>query len=353
MRTRPLVLAAAAVAALALAACAPEEIASPTVTVTSSPEAHRTLPAPPPEDPIPAVAWPLTGEPALDVSAEDLTRPIVAVKIENTADARPHTNLHLADVVYETYVEAGISRFIALYHSHYPDEVGPIRSLRPMDWNIVGQYQGPLVFSGGQWRFMNSARNAGQIVLAQDLGSDGFFRVPIRRSPHNLHGSIPEFASQSGDAQATRFDVGFAYPSEIATAVSGTPATHIEIYQSRYAQPSWDWDAESGTWLRNEYDDPHMTTEDVRISATNVMVLRVVVQENINIPETLVNGRSGTGFLATGGAYVPINWSKSSRTDFFNITDADGNPIGLAPGQTWIHLLPESGYATKGTVEFS
>ena len=90
-----------------------------------------------------------------------LKQPAISVKIENTEQARPQTNLEFADVVFEENVEYGISRLIAVYQSDYPKEVGPIRSMRPMDKNIIGQFGGPLVFSGAQRRFINAAAASG------------------------------------------------------------------------------------------------------------------------------------------------------------------------------------------------
>ena len=72
-----------------------------------------------------APAWPLTGVPA-DAVAD---RPALAVKIENSVDARPQTGLTAADMVWEQVVEGGITRFVAVYHSDLPPEIGPVRSI--------------------------------------------------------------------------------------------------------------------------------------------------------------------------------------------------------------------------------
>ena len=95
--------------------------------VANWPEAdtERTVakPAEPPR-------WPLTGLEA--PSAEAITQRVVSVKIENSAEARPQTNLQLADVVYESVTEGGITRFNAIFHSQAPEVVGPVRSRAPL-----------------------------------------------------------------------------------------------------------------------------------------------------------------------------------------------------------------------------
>ena len=85
-------------------------------------------------------------------------RPALAVKIENSVDARPQSGLNAADVVWEEVVEGGITRFVAVYHSTLPPEIGPIRSVRPMDAAIAGPLHGLFAFSGGQGPFVDADR---------------------------------------------------------------------------------------------------------------------------------------------------------------------------------------------------
>src|SRR5690606_17346764 len=118
---------------VALSACAPQTSSSPAVTHTLEPRENRAIAPSPPPDPRPEVIWPLTGADAVGTPGDVLNRPALSIKIENSADARPQINLQYADVVYEEYVEYGISRLIAVYHSDWPEQVGPIRSMRPMD----------------------------------------------------------------------------------------------------------------------------------------------------------------------------------------------------------------------------
>ena len=88
-------------------------------------------------------------------------RPALAIKVENSGEARPQTGLDQADVVWEQVVEGGISRFVAVYQSQVPAEVGPIRSVRPMDPAIAAPLHGLIAFSGGQPQFVQDLKNAG------------------------------------------------------------------------------------------------------------------------------------------------------------------------------------------------
>jgi hypothetical protein len=309
-------LALVTVVALTLVGCAPVEITPAKVTYTESPPTDRTYAPEPPEDPRPAIAWPLTGMDASAATPEQLALPAISVKIPNDIKSRPQTNLEFADVVFEEYVEAGIPRLIGVFHSQIPETVGPIRSMREMDPYIIGSLNGPLVFSGANPSVMKVARNTGQFLIGQDLGDSGFFRTKDRPSPYNLHITMAKMIEQSAGLVAPAPQFAFAYPAEAATAtLYGTPASHIDLRFSKSGEPSWDWDAASNTWLRSEFGEPDVTVAGTQISA----------------------------YVATGGKYIPILWSKADRTAPYVITTVDGKPVELAPGQSWVELVPNAG----------
>ncbi len=344
MRAHSGVIAAVAVA-LAVSACAPEEITPASVTFTPDPVVTRQPVADPPEDPIPAVAWPLTGMDATEADPVLLARPSIAIKIPNEgAHSRPQKGLEYADIVFEQYVEAGIPRLVAVFHSNQPEEVGPVRSMREMDPNIVGSFQGPLVFSGANPKVMNYARSTGQLLIAQDLGDRGFFRTNDRRSPYNLHVTLAKVLEQAGDSPSPPQQFDYAYPASLATsALSGTDATHIDLRMSRYGEPGWDWQADTGVWTRTEFGEPDITMDGNQISATNVVVLLVKIHYNWGLPVTEMIVSNRPGYVATGGKYIPILWSKSERTGKYVLTTEDGQPVALAAGQTWVELIPNEG----------
>lgn len=345
---------AAVAIALAVTACAPEEITPASVTFTPDPVVTRQPAADPPEDPIPAVAWPLTGRDATEADAALLARPSLAIKIPNEgAHSRPQRGLEFADIVFEQYVEGGIPRLVAVFHSNQPEEVGPVRSMREMDPNIVGSFGGPLVFSGANPNAMSYARNTGQMLIAQDLGDRGFFRTSDRRSPYNLHVTLATALEQAGDSPPPPQQFNYAYPASLATAaLEGTAATHIDLRMSRFGEPGWDWQADEGIWTRTEFGEPDITMDKNQISATNVIVLFVKIHFNWGLPVTEMIVKDRPGYVATGGKYIPIKWSKSERTGKYVLTTEDGRPVSLAAGQTWVELIPNAG-VSPGHAKFS
>jgi hypothetical protein len=338
-------LSVVSVASLLLAGCgkagAQADVTLPAVTATPTVVASKTSP---PKPNVPAV-WPLTG-----VATNELVeRPAMAVKIENPREARPQTGLEAADMVWEEVVEGGVTRYAAVFQSNIPGEVGPLRSVRPMDPAITAPLKGLFVFSGGAAPFVSAVRAAGLQLISQDSGSAGFFRTKDRPAPHNLHGTPSTFLNQADanhKASPPRQFI-FAQTAALATAaVSGTPAGTLAITMSGYSHPVWTWSAADSAWLRSEGPTPATSTSGARLSAQNVLVLMVsvVATQFVDVagnpvPETKLVG-SGTGLLASGGKTIAITWSKASIDAPVKLA-ASGVPDALlAPGKTWIQLVP-------------
>ncbi|PYF99575.1 Protein of unknown function [Georgenia satyanarayanai] len=327
-------LAALTLAALALTGCASS---APRETVTPSPAPTTVAPT---AEAVPT--WPLTGVPGED--AEE--RPAVAVKVENTAMARPQTGLEEADVVWEEMVEGGITRFNAVFHSRLPEVVGPIRSVRPMDAGIVAPLGGPQVISGGQPLFLGSVQEAGVQLISHDAGHAGFFRSADRRAPHNLYGRLPELLTQAEAAEPPPEQFSFAADGEEATAVlEGEPATALRLSFPQ-TSPGWTWDGGADRWLRDEAGEPATSVAGDVLGAENVVVMRVEVvasegrdQSGDAVPETVMTG-TGEALVASGGRVVPATWSKAALGEPVTLTTAAGDDVALAPGTTWVELVP-------------
>ncbi|MGZ4509250.1 MAG: DUF3048 domain-containing protein [Blastococcus sp.] len=311
------------------------------VAISSTP-APTTSAAPPPPPP---ARWPLTGV----LMGAPVDRPAIAVKIENSIDARPQTGLSSADMVWEEVVEGGITRYLAVYHSALPPVIGPVRSVRPMDPSIAGPLHGLFAFSGGQPPFPAAVAAAGLQVLSMDNGAAGFYRVNARRAPHNVYASLAVFLRQA-DANHRHSpppQFAFAGTGEQPTAVvSGAPATRLNLTLSGIGHPVWTWSQPDGAWLRSEGATPAVEANGHRLHATNVVVLRVDVVNTRYIdpagnpvPETRLIG-AGAALVASAGHTVAATWSKSAVGATLALTGADHLPIKLAPGTTWIELVP-------------
>ncbi|WP_066582280.1 DUF3048 domain-containing protein [Cellulomonas timonensis] len=337
-------------AVLLLAACSSPapmpRIEEPVVVPPTIEAAKAAAPAP-----VIPVTWPLTG-----VAGEPAARPALAVKIENTAVARPQAGLEQADVVWETIVEFDVSRFVAVFHSQTPGEVGPIRSVRPMDPLIVAPLHGLLAYSGGQPGILDEVVASGVQSLSHDRGVAGMYRVSARSAPHNVYGNPQAFWDQvDGEHQAApqeQFD--FARSPERASAVTGgTPAAPLAFRLSAASSPSWTWDGTA--WLRSEGSNPATAASGARLSATNVVAITADhpdtgygAQGGAAVPTYSLVG-SGDAVVATGGQTIAARWQKDAPDAPLRLVTADGASVTLAPGNTWVELIP----AGKGSLTVS
>jgi hypothetical protein len=331
-------------AGLVLAASTACGSSEPAARAKPSPSPTPTTSATPSPTPQP-VLWPLTG----GRTSHLVDRPALAVKIENSIDARPQTGLNAADMVWEEVVEGGITRFVAVYQSTLPPAVGPVRSVRPMDPRIAGPLHGVLAFSGGQQVYISAASRTGLQVLSNDAGAAGFYRTSSRPAPHNVYASPAKLLAQADSRHraAPPPQFLFAPTAAQATAVAaGKPATALHLTMSGVSSPRWAWSATAHRWLRAEYTTPAVGTDHQRLAAANVVVLRVkVVNTSARdpagnpVPETLLAG-TGPALVASGGHTVAATWTKASVTAPVQLTGAGGAPVLLAPGTTWIELVP-------------
>lgn len=339
-RTGVLVLVIALALALTaggLMACKKKEPAVVGAWPSADTERTTAKPAEPPR-------WPLTG---LDApSADAIAQRVVSVKIENSVEARPQTNIQLADVVYESVTEGGITRFNAIFHSQAPESVGPVRSARLSDTYIVPQYHALFGFSGAS-PTVNAAVNAAHIEnLSEDAGVTApFTRSKKHAAPHNLFGSVPGFRAEAErrGMPTTMSITGLAFDRSAAPGVP--PAiTQITIPFSSYNTVRWDYDAASNTYLRVNNGKAFMDAgTGQQVHATNVVVMWV--QHNTASTDVvgsttyeIVLAGSGRATVFRNGQRYDCTWeaAKDAPPVF---RAADGTQVKLSPGNTWMQII--------------
>ena len=289
----------------------------------------------------PDFRMPLTGVP-LESSDEIPNRPALAVKMPNNPQALPQTGLNEADIVFEEIINDGITRFAAVFHSQGSDPVGPIRSGRAQDVDILSNLNSPLfAWSGGNPGVTRVINNSTLTSLSYVGGyGNSYFRRDGRGgAPHNLFSSTDTLWDLTPDEFAVPPQV-FPYmlPGQVA---QGDTASIIEIeLDSILAR--WDYDAASGRYLRSEYGEPHMSELTGQVWADNVVVMLVEYRQSTidsKSPEAVTVG-SGQVLIFTDGVVRTGVWQRSSNTDMWNLyTDETlSEPLGLSDGRTWVEL---------------
>lgn len=281
---------------------------------------------------------PLTG--VADPGGESRKRPALSVKIENSDEkgVRPQAGLQAADVVYEEVVEGLITRFLAIYNSTLPDTVGPIRSVRATDPNIVWPFGGVFAYSGGAAPNVALIRQAPVNAVDETGAGSAMFRERGRPAPHNLFGRPAELIGKGGQPVPPPPLFQYLGPKEKAP---GDPASAVHIGFTRGFDPTYTYDARSRTWKRSYGDKPFTVTSGEQVAPTNIVVQFTQYQGGAGSPtaEGLTTGQ-GDVWVFTDGKVVKGRWSRPAKEQPAQYIDAAGKPIKLLPGRTWVHMLP-------------
>lgn len=326
------ILCALAALTLLVAGCSSDE---PQVTVASpsaTPEPTES-PTPPPPPPV-AV---LTGQ-ELDAPID---RPVLAIKIDNAPLALPPDGIENADIVFEEEVEGGITRFLALYQSDDPEEVGPVRSGREADVELLVPFRPVLGLSGAARVVQDMFREAGIPFFEEGEADDAFYRVDDRVAPHNLFATTEKLWAEGEDLEPLEdpvFDFGEEIPG------GGRDVESVEVVFSPYVDATWTW--ADGQWEREQNGEPHETAAGDAVRADNVVVMRVQARQgnrrdsggNPTLELDIVGKGKATYFR--DGQEFKGRWSKDSREDQLVWMTRDGDEFPLKPGQTFIEILP-------------
>jgi hypothetical protein len=323
-----------AIAALVLAGCSSDPAGSEDTTAAGEGATEGTVIVDA------ATMAALTGE---DIEAGSLSRPALSGKIDNHPSARPQVGLDEADIVFEELVEGGMTRYLAVWHSKLPAEIGPVRSVRPMDPEIVSPFGGIFAYSGGQVRFvqMMQAAPVYNAIHGQPDTDSTFYRTTAKVAPHNVLVKAPELVEQHLDLPAPAPQFVYAPSAEAATAVvEGSALAAITTRFSGFSSPNWEWDGTQGKFLRFQTNGASdSASSGNQISASNLVVLFVEINVIEDIPTTRLVSQ-GTGYVATGGSIVEVNWIKATPESPIVLSTVGGTDVLLGVGNTWIELLP-------------
>jgi len=286
---------------------------------------------------IPIVRAPLTGAQAPDESV--LGRPALVVKIDNHPKSRPQWGLNQADIVFEENVEQ-LTRFAAVYHSQGSDPVGPIRSGRLQDINLLASFNGPLfAWSGGNAQVSAAIRKSTMVDLSHSSANEagGFRRESSRVAPHNLVAETSKLWTLA-PADAKPPVPQFEYRADGETVPTDSkPAGAVKISMDG-VDIMWEWSPENLTFVRSQDDKPHVDMQDVRINAPNVVVVSVVYTKSGSSPVAKSVG-SGEVWVYTAGKLIQGSWERLDPFKPFVFKDTKGAVIKLTPGRTWVEVI--------------
>lgn len=263
---------------------------------------------------------------------------VLVVKIDNLAPARPQTGLTKADIVYLEPVEGGLSRIFAVFSSHFPPVIGPVRSARQEDIQLLRQFGRPaFAYSGAQPHLLRVVERA-RIVDLYDGIVGGYYRDPSRLAPHNLYAHTRTLLAEARHASVAR-DIGFRF----GPAPAGGTRTKAFSVSYPAAAFRFTWSGSKRRWMVWMDGTRAGSTEGPQLSAATVVIQYCKVRPSpflelrIAPPYATTVGRGKAVVLRNGRAYR-TTWSRPKANDGTAFRRPDGKRMTFQSGQVWVVL---------------
>ncbi len=335
----------------ATATATPSATPAPTATPTITPTPEPTISGLLGPDNFPANVNPLTGETVRNPAI--LARRPLAIKISNApALVRPQAGLSRADLVFEHLVEAGFTRFTAVFYSQDADPIGSVRSGRLIDLEIPRMYDAAFAYSGsvGPVRLMFQESSFFDRLITIDFGHGGFYRVdnPALPRDHTLFtdtARLRYLLDERGENTPPQLPSGMTFRAEPISP--GEPASALAL---RYPATNinWFYDRGNGRYLRWTDGQPHLDANtEGQLSFKNIIVLAAHHQETNIIEDTGGNYSiqiqiwgEGPVSIFRDGQRFDGRWQRHDPDQMLTFYDENGRSLPLAPGPSFFQIVP-------------
>lgn len=273
----------------------------------------------------------------------------LAIMVENHPEARPHSGLDKAKIIYEVITEGGITRFMAIYGPESSSKVGPVRSARSyfLDWTL--EYDAFYAHVGGSSEALNLIPKLGIKDLNQfRYGNQAFWREPQKgkATEHTMYADTDKLwniAQANGWNMKADF-ASFEFKDDLSK--EHRPASQkvsINFSTNTYLV-SWNYEPETNLYARNLAGLPHKDT----ISGEQLKTKNIIVQE-VNRSYSPSDSNGGWSMQTTGsgkakiyldGKMIEASWKKEKRHSRTYFYDTDNKQIKFNPGVTWYEIVP-------------
>ena len=272
--------------------------------------------------------------------------PVLAVKIDDTNAAHPQVGLNSADVIYIEQVEGGLTRLAAIFTDKIPDLIGPVRSARISDIEILEQYgRVGFAYSGAQSKMRPVLAAANLENISAERNPPSIYQSDKSRfAPTNMMLDAKALLKKTIEDEGKKIDtvksVGwqFGKGSELAKDLV---SAKIKWPAAKYGIT---WSASEKRWLLTFNGKPNLDSNGRQLGSPNFVIQKVSITDSIygdkfgGITPMSKTVGSGTGYLLRDGKIVPIKWDRPSSQVGTIWTLTDGTVANFADGQVWIAL---------------
>lgn len=321
--------------------------AEPTVAPTATPTAEPTEAEPTPRGfqlgDIDLSTYPLTGEVIEDPTTAE--RPALGVKMDNVVEALPQSGVADADILVEELVEGRLTRLVPVFHSVYPDQIGPVRSGRSSDPDILAAFNRPLF---AWWGAMDVVK--GEIAQAVqdgkliDVGIDSYPGFYFRQDrpvaiEHTGYTNPNDLLAQVTDGEAPKPIFGWLDEDESVPDAVSRPAPGVSLEWGG-VNGFFAWNDADKTWRHFEWGVEHVDDDGDPVAPVNVVILQTEYQPSAarpDSPQALTVGE-GKAWVLTDGRVTVGTWEREAADGPWLLYDEEGDQIRLRRGQSYIAL---------------
>ncbi len=275
--------------------------------------------------------------------------PTIGVMIENFIDARPQAGVARAQLVFEAPVEAGITRFLALYGSgDTGTEIGPVRSLRPyyLDW--ARELGAAIVHVGGSDDAIRRVRKEyHQFDIDQFFESGSFWRTKSRAAPHNVYTTLPllrDVLKARGVIPPVQ-ESTWTFVDDPPLEARAENEQNVELaFSTDPYTVRWTYDRVTNTYLRSQLGAPHVDADGTEVRARNIVVIPTAVKilDTVGRRAITLSGR-GQAMIFRNGTRIDATWQRKATDTRLQLVADDGTQVPLTAGTTWVEVFPRTG----------
>lgn len=279
---------------------------------------------------------------------EAVDGPIIAVKIDDTPQAHPQIGIDKADLIYIEQVEGGLVRLAAIFSTEVPDAIGPVRSARISDIDLLAQF-GKVAFfySGAQSKFLPVLKAANLHDIGAEHESPALYtRDKNRVAPYDMILSGPQIRKRIADldiAKASNVPWSFGKLSKDIQS----SALKVQTFKVKWPASNYSgvWNGKS--WDLSQEGRSEITSDGVQISPNTFIIQKVVITDSEYkdklggvTPFSATIGE-GSGWILRNGVAIKAIWNRPNESSGTTWSDLQGNEIKLASGQIWIALTDQ------------
>jgi len=281
------------------------------------------------------------------VEKEKTTRKPMAVVIENHPDARPQSGLNQASLVYETFAEGGITRFLAIFQEEDVAELGPVRSARTyfVDWAL--SHAALFAHVGGNIDALDMITRYKVLDLNQFAFGSYFWRDPKRYAPHNVYTTtdkLREAAKSKNYATEDSNISSYQFKDDVSQEERPVDFSFVVNFNPNFAV-TWAYAKKDNQFLRSILGQKQIDrVTGKQLEAKNVVVMFTgfsygttrLGEQKTNIVTT----GSGNAVFYIDGKKTAGTWKRSGQSSPTRFYDSSGAEIKLNAGTTWIEVAP-------------